>query len=67
MTTTLADQKQQIEEIHHQVNFNGGGSVKDGVVDVKHLVGELLEKQAGIITTLSALDTRVTNLDHLEN
>ena len=41
---TLADQSKKIADIHHEVHFNNGSSVKDAVVrveaDVKRLLGE---------------------------
>ena len=44
-TTTLAEQSDQIKDIHHEVHFNNGSSVKDAVVRVENDVKTLLQKE----------------------
>lgn len=43
-TATLAAQDTKIEEIHHEVNYNNGGSVKDAVSRVELGVKALFDR-----------------------
>lgn len=37
-TATLAAQDLKIEEIHHEVHFNNGSSVKDAIERIEHII-----------------------------
>lgn len=60
----MASTKRQLSEIHHEVHFNNGGSVKDAVVRVER-TSERLEE--GVLGVHERLDTVVTDIADLRN
>ena len=51
----LQKQTEQIAEIHHEVNFNGGGSVKDTVADLRQTVERLDTNVEGLLKVSARL------------
>ena len=56
-TATLAAQDLKIEEIHHEVNFNNGSSVKDAIIRVEENQAELIAAHERIETAQARLES----------
>ncbi|MBO1739658.1 hypothetical protein [Leifsonia sp. TF02-11] len=52
---TLAGQDQKIAEIHHEVHFNNGSSVKDSAVRTEEAVGRVEEGVKGLYDEIDLL------------
>jgi hypothetical protein len=61
-TATLAAQNEQIEQIHHEVNFNNGSSVKDATSRIESKVDTLTTTVAEVQSKLANDNTRIIEL-----
>lgn len=59
-TERLAGQQEQVSEIHHEVHFNNGSSVKDAVIRMESVVGEVRVSVAGIHGRLDVVEAHAT-------
>lgn len=65
---TLAGQNQKIAEIHHEVHFNNGSSVKDAAVRTEKAVGRVERGVKGLYKEIARLDAADADLrTDLEN
>ena len=55
-SATLARQDKQLADIHHEVQFNNGSSVKDAITRVEATTTRLEEGVAGLYTRMNAAD-----------
>jgi hypothetical protein len=67
--TTLANQDEKIAEIHHEVNYNNGSSVKDAVnrLEVGARTDRKMQRRiekgvAGMYTRIEGIETQLTEL-----
>ncbi|SDT42402.1 hypothetical protein SAMN04489743_2852 [Pseudarthrobacter equi] len=62
---------EQLDSVHHEVNFNHGGSVKDAAVEAKHGVAEvkteMQELRAGLDTITELISAKVKPLLSIEH